>query len=117
MQTVRVNMKYGRHDKQACRTLRTLTMTSPIITSIIEDNNANPLADVTKILNRWTESHNDLYNHLINHDTNVLSNTAIFNEESDTELSILDTDVMHAINMLKESKSPGIDNIPSELIK
>ena len=54
---------------------------------------------------------------MINPDTNILSNTAIFNEESDIELEIFDTEVMDAINTLKEGKSPGINNITGELIK
>ena len=36
----------------------------------------------------------------------ILSNIVIFKEESDTELSILDIEVMDAINTLKEGKSP-----------
>ena len=55
----------------------------------------------------------DRYNHMINPDTNILNNTAIVNEESDIELSILDTEVMKAINTPKKGKSPGIDNISS----
>ena len=46
-----------------------------------------------------------------------MSNIAIFNEESDTELQILYTEVMDAINTLKEGKSTGIDIISSKLIK
>ena len=33
------------------------------------------------------------------------------------ELSILESEVIEAITTLKEGKSPGIDNIPSELVK
>ena len=47
-------MKYGRHNKRAYQTLRTLTKTSPKSISIIEDNNGKPLADEMKMLNRWT---------------------------------------------------------------
>ena len=70
-----------------------------------------------KILNLCTEYCNDLYNNQINHDTHVLSNTAIFNEKSETELQILYIDIMDAINTLNKSKSPGINKIPSALIK
>ena len=59
---------------------------------------------------------NNLYNAPVNPDNNVLINTAICNKESDTELSIFDTEVMDAINTLKEGKSHGIVNIPSELM-
>ena len=55
------------------------------------ENNYNclaPIGDEINILNRSIEHCNYLYNHLINPDTNVLSNTAIFNEESNTELLI-----------------------------
>ena len=97
-------MKYEIHNKRAYQTLRNFTKTSPRSNSIIEDNNGKPLADKTNILNRLTESYNYLYNHLINPDTNVLSYTAIFNEESDIELSILNTIVMVAINMQYERR-------------
>ena len=88
------DMKYRKYNKRSYQTLKTLTNTSPRSTAIIEDNNGTPLADETKILNRWTEYCNYQYNHLINSDTTLLSNTAIFNDESDTELSILDNEIM-----------------------
>ena len=103
-------MIYLSYNKRAYQIFRTLTKTSPISTSIIVDNNEKPLSDKTKILNLWTKYCNDLYIHLKNPGTNILINTDIFKEATDTELSILDTEVMYAINdidainMLKEGK-------------
>ena len=47
----------------------------------------------------------------------ILNNTDILSKESDTDPTILKSEVSDAIQTLKEGKSPGIDNIPRELIK
>ena len=43
-----------------------------------------------------------------------MSNIASFNDESDTELTILNTEVMYSINTVIED---SIDNKPNKLIK
>ena len=94
-----------------------LTKTTPRSTSIIEDSNGVPLAEDTLQLNRWTEYCKELYNYPINPDPSVLAHNGNHNTDTDDELPILESEVVNAIKTLKEGKSPGIDNIPSELIK
>ena len=111
------DMKHGRHNKRAYETLKILTKTTPRSTSIIEDRNGVPLAKDTLKLNRWTEYCKELYNYPINPDPSVLAHNGNHNIDTDDELPILESEVVNAIKTLKEGKSPGIDNIPSELIK
>ena len=61
-------MKYGRHNKRAYESLKSLTKTLARSTSIIEDKNRHPLAEEYSILKRWTEYCQELYNHLIKPD-------------------------------------------------
>ena len=86
-------------------------------TSIIQDSNGKPLSKDSSILNRWTEFCHNLHNYPKQHDVNILNNTEILSKESDPDLKILKSAVSDAIQTLKEGKSPGINNIPSELIK
>ena len=67
-------------------------------------------------MKRWTEYCNELYNYIIQ--TNVKLNHNEANKvEADTSLPILKSKVEHAIKSLKDGKTRGPDNIPSELIK
>ena len=111
------DMKHGRHNKRAYETLKMLTKTTPRSTSIIEDSNGVPLAEDTLKLNRWTEYCKELYNYPIYPDPSVLAHNGNHKTDTDNELPILESEVVNAIKTLKEGKSPGIDNIPSELIK
>ena len=73
------DIRYRIHNKWAYETLRTLTNTTPISTSIIEDINDIPLDEGSMILKRLTEYCNDLYNRQINPDISVLNSNANFN--------------------------------------
>ena len=86
-------MKYGRFSKRAYETLRTLTKTAHRQSSIIEDNQGNPLA-----VNRWTEYSQELYNHPINPDINVLQRNSM---DQDDDLPILKDEVINAIKSLR----------------
>ena len=115
--SIDIDIKHSRHNKRAYETLKMLTKTTPRSTSIIEDRNGVPLAKDTLKLNRWTEYCKELYNYPINPDPSVLAHNENHNTYIDDELPILESEVVNAIKTLKDGKSPGIDNIPSELIK
>ena len=116
-------MRYGRYNKIAYNILKMLKKSSRITTSIIDDSNGKLLSEDSSILNRWTECYHSLYNYPIGYiiyiqpDANILFKTEILSKESDHDLTILKSEVSDAIQTLKEGKSPGLDNIPSELIK
>ena len=56
--SINEDMTYGRYNKRAYETLKSLTKTPARSTSIIssiEDKNGQPLAEEHSILKRWTE--------------------------------------------------------------
>ena len=66
------------------------------------------------MLGKWTEYCSELYSHKAEGDDAVLA----VNEPTDQDsFPILESEVESAIRVLKIGKSPGVDNIPSELLK
>ena len=67
-------------------------------------------------MDRWTEYCKYLYNYPIKTDR---AKVETYNSRQDDEqpLPILKSEVIHAIKSLKNGKSPGIDNVPGELLK
>ena len=68
-------------------------------------------------MNRWTEYYCDLYNYEFHPDTTSLlqsNQTPIQEAES---LPVNREEAEETVHSLKAGKSPGVDNIPSELLK
>ena len=107
------DMKFGIFSKRAYETLRTLTKTAHRQSSIIEDKQGKPFSEEQALVNRWTEYCQELYNHPINADINVLQLNSM---DQDDDLPILKYEVINTIKSLKIGKSHGNDNIPSELL-
>ena len=64
--SINEDMKYGRHNKRAYETLKSLIKTPARSSSIIEDKNGQPVAEEHSILKRWTEYCQDLLTILSN---------------------------------------------------
>ena len=109
------DLKRGVHSKRAYNTIKAITNSIDRKMSNIEDANGVPIEDDSARLERWTEYCRDLYNYPIKTDQSKLHNTREENEEQ--PLPILKEEVINAIRTLKNGKSPGIDNVPGELIK
>ena len=74
------DMRHRRHNNhKSYETLRTLIKTSPRSTSIFVYSKGVPIAEYSMFLKRWTEYCNELYNHQINPDINVLNCNVNFN--------------------------------------
>ena len=110
-----ISLKDG-NSKKAFETLKKLTNTKQARPMGIENSKGCLLTEEADILGRWTEYCMDLYNHKISPDYNLINNNLWDNREIG-DSPILETEVEEAIRSLKGGKSPGIDNIPSELIK
>ena len=102
--------------KQAYNTLKALTKTSQPRSTVIDDKDGNLLTESDQVLKRWTEYCGELYNYELQPDVSILhvNPTPEENEESP---HVLKEEVEAAIKKLKTGKSPGVDNIPAELIK
>ena len=82
---------------------------------IILDKNNKPVSENATLLKTRTEYCKVVYNYKIRPDNNLLKpNNINSNEDS---LPILESEVHNAMLTLKNGKSPGPDNIPSELLK
>ena len=113
--SINEDMSKRRANKKAYQTLKILTKSTRRKTMIILDKNNKPVAENAALLNIWTEYCKDVYNYKIIPDNNLLKPNKInINEYS---LPILESEVRNAILTLKNGKSPGPDNIPSELLK
>ena len=84
--------------------------------AVIEDSSGNILTESTAVLNQWTEYCSDLYNYKLHPDTNLLQSNQPHTQEAES-LPVLKEDVEEAVRNPKAGKSPGVDNIPSDLFK
>ena len=84
--------------------------------SNIEDANGILLEDDTAKFDRWIEYCKYLYNYPIKTDRAKVE-THNSRQDDEQPLPILKSEVIHAIKSLKNGKSPGIDNVPSEVLK
>lgn len=102
------------NSKKAFQVVKDLTKKKTAKVSSIQDEAGNCLTEEKDIINRWTEYCSGLYNHPVNGDPEVLGITG---PGEDDDFPILREEVEAAVKSLKNGKAPGIDNIPSELIK
>ena len=108
-----VNLKYN-NSKKAYQLVRELTRKEGNRSSPILDKDGNCLTEDNHILKRWTEYCAELYSHKTSGDPEVLIVSPPSNKG---DFPILREEVEMAINRLKKGKSPGVDNIPAELIQ
>ena len=92
--------RYFTHDKSA----------------VIYDSSRNILTESTAVLNRWTECYSGLYNNELHPDTSLLQSNQTPTQEAES-LPVLREEIEGAVHSLKAGMSPGVDNIPSELLK
>ena len=101
--------------KAAYNTLKVLTKHKLPKVNHIEDNVGTLLTNKDEVMKRWTDYCSGLYNIELKTDESVIQ-TKVGNLEHDTP-DILKEEVESAIHTLSSRKSPGIDNVPSELLK
>ena len=103
------------NSKKAYETIKTLTKAKLNKVNTIKDKDGETIMEKTKILERWTEYCTELYNYELKGDASVLLTPTSQNDDSDN--FILKSEIEEAVKMLKKGKSPGVDNIPGELIQ
>ena len=102
------------NSKKAYELVKDLTNSKQGHTTNIQDRNGHSLTENQDIMDRWTEYCSELYNHKAEGDPEVLNTSPATNTESHP---ILREEVEAAVKALKKGKSPGIDNIPAELVQ
>ena len=84
--------------------------------AVIEDGSGNILMESTAVLNQWTEYYSGLFNYELHPDTSLLQSNQVPTQDAEI-LHVLREEVEEAVQSLKAGESPGVDNIPSELLK
>ena len=96
-------------------TLKALTKSQKHKSAVIEDSSRDILTESTAVLNQWTEYCSDLYKYELHPDTSLLQSNQTSIQEAES-LPVLREEVEEAVQNLRARKSPGVDNIPSELL-
>ena len=109
---IETNLRFN-NSKTAYQLVKELTERKDKRSSPILDKQGNRLTEDDKILERWTEYCTDLYNLKTEGDPEVLD---VPEPSNKGDFPILKDEVKAAIKSLKRGKSPGLDNIPAELI-
>ena len=100
--------------KKAYQLVKTLTRAKQGKTNSIQEKDGNCLTETNDSLERWTEYCVELYSYTVIGDSEVLP----FPLVTDTNnYPILREEDKAAVKSLKKGKSPGIDNIPGELVQ
>ena len=97
-------------------TLKALTKSQKHKSAVIEDSSRDILTESTAVLNQWTEYCSGLYNYELHPDISLIQSNQTPTQEAES-LPVLREEVEEAVPRLKAGKSPGVDNIPSELLK
>ena len=90
---------------------KTLAKAQQHKSAVIEDSSGNILMKRTAVLNRWTECCNGLQLRTSLHQSNQTRT------QEGESLPVLREEVDEVVRSLKAGQSPGVDNIPSELLK
>ena len=104
------------NSKAAYSALKTLTSTSKPRMTVMESKDGKLLTDNQEVLERWTEYCGDLYNYELKPDVSLLQADLLLDDGEDSP-PILKEEVEAAVRSLKPGKSPGVDNVPAELVK
>ena len=105
-----------RRQQGSLQRLKALTKTKQHMSAVIEDSSGNILTESKVVQNRWTEYCCGVYNYELHQDTGLLQCNQTPTQEAES-LLVLREEVEEAVRSLKAGKSPGVDNIPSELLK
>ena len=99
----------------AFKTIKDLTRSKATRTTVIEDKNGNLLTEKAAISNRWKEYCEEPYNYQLSFDKGLLEKLRNSSTNEEEAPPILTSEV-DEIKGLKDGNSPGIDNVPVELL-
>ena len=105
-----------RKNKTAFNTLTLLTQRQQTKTNLIEKAKRKLLTDDKSIHRRWIECYTELYNYKLTSDASILKSGYNVENREAGDSHILKEEVEKAVRVLKDDKSPGVDNIPAEIL-
>lgn len=112
-QDIEGNLKKN-NSKKAYQLVKDLTSIKQGRTNTIQNKEGKCLTEEQDISKRWTEYCSELYTQKATGDPEVLNVPPPSNNDNHP---ILRDEVETAIKSLKKGKSPGVDNIPTELVQ
>eukprot|EP00794_Sanderia_malayensis_P006629 gene6629-biopygen5401 len=86
-------------------------------TNVIESKSGTLLSTTEEVTSRWKEYCEELYNCKADKDESILKELKEQASPIETAPPILLSEIEHAVRSLKNNKTPGIDNVPGELLK
>jgi len=107
-------------EREAYKLVRQLTGGFKSRGRAIKDKEGQLLTSPDAIKNRWTEYASELYRKQQQCDYEMIADLkrrSCDEDETDMNNNILREEVAAAVKKLKDNKSPGVDEIPAELIK
>ena len=113
-QAAEIEEGLNNNTRKAYKIVKNLTQEKGKTVNIIENKNGELLTNKNDVASRWKEYCTELYQHNADTDRTILTENVIDDLE---DPEILRSEVTNAIKQLKAKKSPGMDNIPAELIK
>ena len=108
--------EHRKGDNDRNDTLKALTKSQQHKPTVIEDGSGDIPTESTTFLNQWTEYCSDQYNYELQPDTSLLHSNQSTTQEAES-LLVLREEVEEAVRNPRAGKSPGVDNIPSDLSK
>ena len=108
------HMRDGK-SRLAFQAIKKLTNRKIAPVTAVEDKNGELITKDEEVLERWSEYCEELYNYNIEPDQRMLNDLICSGESHDAP--IMSSEVRRAISDLKKNKSPGIDEVPAELIQ
>ena len=104
------------NSKEVYNTLKALIKTQQHKSEVIEDSSGNILTESAAVLNHWIEYCSGLYKYELHPDTRLLQSNQTPTREAES-IPVPKKEVAEAMRGLKAGMSPGVDNIPSELLR
>ena len=97
--------------------MKLLTRRQQTKANLIHNAKGKLLTEDKAIHKRWPEYCTEPYNCKLKTDASIVKSEDDVENRETEDLLILEEDIAKAVRMLKDGKSPGVDNIPAEILK
>jgi len=113
--SIETNPKKGK-SRRAYAAVRRLVNKRQYHTAVIKNESSEAQTETNAVENKWRKYCGKLFNHEPP-EVAGLKDSAVAKEGGEEKTTILRSEIEEAVRRLKRGKSPGIDNLPCELIQ